>query len=73
MHPLRLDYTNRAVWWTSQGAAWLGIGLIPPTPTYSPPTPTFTSAPALACYQYNTLETCEGNGCKWLDGGCHNP
>jgi len=53
--------------------AWLGIGLIPPTPTYSPPTPTFTSAPALACYQYNTLETCEGNGCKWLDGGCHNP
>ncbi|NWF73112.1 MAG: hypothetical protein HXY51_08775 [Nitrospirae bacterium] len=27
MHPLRLDYTNRVVWWTSQGAAWLGIGL----------------------------------------------
>lgn len=27
MHPLRLDYTNRAVLWTRQGAGWLGIGL----------------------------------------------
>ena len=27
MYPLRLDYTNRAVLWTRQGAAWLGVGL----------------------------------------------
>ena len=28
MHSLRLDYTNRAVLWTGQGAIWLAVGLL---------------------------------------------
>jgi hypothetical protein len=28
MHSLRLDYTNRAVLWTSQGTVWLVVGLL---------------------------------------------
>jgi hypothetical protein len=51
--------------------AWLAVVEAPPTPTYVFSTPTFTPQPY--CSSFTTLETCNGHGCKWLDGGCHNP
>ncbi|MBN2388916.1 MAG: hypothetical protein JXB85_18015 [Anaerolineales bacterium] len=53
--------------------AWLVLEAAPPTPTPVLPGPTDTPAPQLACHLYTSLATCEGNGCRWLDGGCHNP
>jgi M6 family metalloprotease-like protein len=37
----------------------------------APPKP--TAAPASVCPSYTTLETCNGHGCSWYDGSCHEP
>jgi hypothetical protein len=53
--------------------AWLPVRVAPPTPIPVLPGPSDTPGPQLSCSAYTSLETCIGNGCKWLDGGCHNP
>jgi M6 family metalloprotease-like protein len=39
----------------------------------APPKPTPEPGETSACSAYTTLETCNGNGCDWHDGACHEP